>query len=113
VGKVVIDWNDSDSCLLKELDVCLWNVRKLIRVEAFTGFNQISSEGLRKNSDNWSAAMLYLSCCFDVLVRFVGSVLFWSFNPRVMVLLRADNMAGSMGFSSNSIQANNGQHSAQ
>ena len=68
MGKVVVNWNDSDSCLLKELDVCLWNVRKLIRVEACTGFNQISSEGLRKNSDNWSAAMLYLSCCFDVLV---------------------------------------------
>jgi hypothetical protein len=108
MGKVVVDWNDSDTCLLKELDVCLWNVRNLIRVEACTGFNQISSERLRKNSDNWSAAMLYLSCCFDVLVRFVSSVLLWSFNPRIVVLLRADHMAGSMGFSSNAIQADNG-----
>jgi hypothetical protein len=108
VGKVVVDRNDSYSCLLKELDVCLWNVRKIIRVEACTGLNQISSEGLRKNSDNWSAAMLYLSCCFFVLVRFVCSVLFWSFNPRIVVLLRANHMAGSIGFSSNAIQADNG-----
>ena len=100
---MVVDRNDSDSSLFKELDVCLWNVRKLIRVEACTGFNQISSEGFRKNSDDWSAAMLYFSCSFYVLVRFVSSVLFWSFNPRVVVLLRSNHVAGSLSLSGNSI----------
>ena len=27
VFEVIVNWYDSDSCLLKELDVCLWNIR--------------------------------------------------------------------------------------
>ena len=66
MGKVVVDRNDSDSSLFKELDVCLWHVGKLIIAKVCTVVNQISSEGFRKNSDDWSAAMLHFSCCFDV-----------------------------------------------